>query len=310
MSDTTGKTVPSDNYYLFKSCVTGSLYPGIEKSIRFVMDRLNVRYTDDPRHSSCTGFGYHTGVVPLMTNLSLNARNFSLAATARDKNIVCTCPTSYGNLKECKEMLLSDTEKHDQVAKVLESVGRSYDMTPQVYHASEVFLARLSDIEKRAIYSFKGIRAVTHHGCHYAKIFYKDVSSGSFERPIVLDKIATGLGCEVVDYEERSLCCGMGFHYTLLDREYPRTVLRRKFAAIKKAKPDVIITQCPGCTFNLDYYQETLAEQVGTLDIPVLYFSELAALALGADPYEIGLDMHAVSVEPFLEKAGIPGGRK
>ena len=194
MSDTASKTVPADNYYLFKSCVTGSLYPGIEKSIRFVMDRLGANYTDDPRHSSCTGFGYHTGVVPLMTNLSLNARNFSLAATSRDKNIVCTCPTSYGNLKECKEMLSSDTEKHDQVAKVLDGVGRSYDMTPQVYHASEVFLARLSDIEKRAIYSFKGIRAITHHGCHYAKIFYKDVSSGSFERPMVLDQIATGLG--------------------------------------------------------------------------------------------------------------------
>lgn len=309
MNETASKTVPEDRYYLFKSCVTCSLYPGIEKSIRFVMDRLDAHYTDDPRHSSCTGFGYHAGVVPLMTNLSLNARNFSLAASSDNENIVCTCPTSYGNLKECKEMLSSDPEKRDHVTEVLRSVGRRYDMSPQVYHASEVFLARLDDIKRLALYSFKGIRAVTHHGCHYSKIFYRDVSSGSFERPMVLDDIATGLGCEVADYEERSLCCGMGFHYTLLDREYPRTILRRKFASIQKAKPDVIITQCPGCTFNLDYYQETVAKQAGMPDVPVLYFSELAALALGADPYEIGLDMHAVPVEPLLEKAGIMGGR-
>lgn len=309
MSEAANKTIPCDQYYLFKSCVTCSLYPGIEKSIRFVLDKLNVHYTDDPRHSSCTGFGYHTGVVPLLTNLSLNARNFSLAATSGDHNIVCTCPTSYGNLKECKEMLLEDQEKREQVTNVLRSTGRQYDMTPQVYHASEIFLARLNDIVKESSHTFKGIRAVTHHGCHYSKIFYRDVSSGSFERPTVLDRIAAGLGCEVVDYEERSLCCGMGFHYTLLDREYPRTVLKRKFASILRAKPDLIVTQCPGCTFNLDYYQETLAEQVGPIDIPVLYFSELAALALGADPLEIGLDMHATPVEPLLERIGSIGGR-
>jgi heterodisulfide reductase subunit B len=97
----------------------------------------------------------------------------------------------------------------------------------------------------------------------------------------------------------------MGFHYTMVDREYPRSLLKRKFASIAEAEPDLIITQCPGCTFNLDYYQETVRPP----GIPVLYFSELAALALGADPYDIGLDMHAVPVEPLLEKIGISGGR-
>ena len=92
--------IPQNNYYLFKSCVTCSMYPGIEKSIRFVLDKIGVSYTDDPGHSSCSGFGYHAGIVPLRANLALNARNFSLAAGAPDKNIVCTCPTSYGNLKE------------------------------------------------------------------------------------------------------------------------------------------------------------------------------------------------------------------
>ncbi len=302
------QAVPKDNYYLFKSCVTCSMYPGIEKSIRYVLDRLEANYTDDPRHSSCTGFGYHTGVVPLKTNLALNARNFSLAAGSKDKNIVCTCPTSYGNLKECKEMLSGDKALRDDASDALSKIGKSFDISSGVNHVSEIFLARLDDIKARAVRDFKGVKAVTHHGCHYSKIFYKDVASGNFERPTVVDDIAKGLGCEILDYSERSLCCGMGFHYTMLDREYPRTILKRKFASIKKEMPDLIITQCPGCTFNLDYYQETLAESVGSLDIPVLYFSEMAALALGADPYDIGLDMHAVPVEPLLERLGMMGG--
>jgi heterodisulfide reductase subunit B len=296
------QAVPKDDLYLFKSCVTCSMYPGIEKSIRYVLDRVGVSYTDDPRHSSCSGFGYHTGVVPLRTNLALNARNFSLAAASQNKNIVCTCPTSYGNLKECKEILSSDHAEMERASAALKKIGRPFDISPGVHHISEVFLARLDDIVPLAADSLRGVRAITHHGCHYSKIFYRDVAAGSFERPEVLDDIVKALGGEVAEYDERALCCGMGFHYTMLDREYPRSLLKRKFASLMKARPDVIVTQCPGCTFNFDYYQETLAEAVGPLEVPVLYISELLALVLGADPYEIGLDMHAVPVEPLLAR--------
>ena len=40
--------------------------------------------------------------------------------------------------------------------------------------------------------------------------------------------------------------------------------------------------------------------------IPVLTYEELTALVLGYDPWEIGLQMHQVSVEPLLDKMGIP----
>lgn len=298
---TRNKTIPRDDLYLFKSCVTGSLYPGIEISIRYVLDKLGIRYVDDPRHSSCSGFGYHAGVIPLRTNVALNARNFSLAAESPCQNIVCTCPTSYGNLRECQELIEHNGALRDETNAVLGELGRSCTAPVSISHVSEVFLGLLDDIRGKAVCSMAGVRAVTHHGCHYTKIFYEDVCAGDFEKPAVLDRIAEGLGCEISDYSEPSLCCGMGFHHTVIDREYPRLVLRRKFDSIMEARPDVIITQCPGCTFNLDYYQESVS---GT-SIPVLYFSELAALALGAKPREIGLDMHAVPLGPLLEKIGV-----
>ncbi|MCD1293930.1 heterodisulfide reductase [Methanocella sp. CWC-04] len=302
--------VPDNNYYLFKSCVAGSMYPGIEIAIRFVLDRIGVDYSDDPRHSSCTGFAYHTGVMPLSTNLALNARNFSLAAGDTNKNIVCSCPTSYGNLKECKDILSKDADLRDRTAGVLYKIGKDYDISPSVNHISEIFLARLDDITAKSVRSLSGIKAVTHHGCHYTKIFYRDVASGNFERPMVLDNIAKAFGCDIVEYGERSLCCGMGFHHTLTESEYPEEVLKRKFSSIRDAGPDVIITQCPGCIFNLDHYQESLAGSIGDIDIPVLYISELVALMLGAGPEEIGLDMHIVPVDGLLEKIGIKGTKK
>lgn len=306
MKEKTKLKTPLDNFYLFKSCFAGSYYPGIETSIRYVLDQIEASYTDDPRQSSCSGFAVYSGMIPFDTNLALNARNLSLASETDDRNVICTCPACYGNIKYCVKLLTKEEQLEASTRSVLDQIGIHYDLSPMVSHTSDVFLARLNDIRSKAIHSLSGVKAVTHHGCHYSKIFFDDVTSGTSEKPTVLDDLIKGLGCEVLDYTESFLCCGMGFHHTLLDREYPRAILKRKFASIAEVQPDVIVTQCPGCTFNLDYYQESIANELGIqLDIPVLYFSELMALLLGADPYDIGLDMHAVPVEPFLDKLGI-----
>ena len=61
----------------------------------------------------------------------------------------------------------------------------------------------------------------------------------------------------------------------------------------------------------LDKWQYTISEMEGTTygkdgyGIPVLTYEEMAALVLGYDPWEIGLQMHQVSVEPLLDKMGV-----
>lgn len=81
---------------------------------------------------------------------------------------------------------------------------------------------------------------------------------------------------------------------------------------MKPYMPDLIIANCPGCTFFLDRWQYTIAEMEGVTygeqgyGIPVLTYEELAGLLLGYDPWDIGLQMHQVSVEPLLDKLGIP----
>ena len=39
--------------------------------------------------------------------------------------------------------------------------------------------------------------------------------------------------------------------------------------------------------------------------IPVLTYEELAGLLLGYDPWDMGLQIHQVTVEPLLDKIGI-----
>ena len=76
-------------------------------------------------------------------------------------------------------------------------------------------------------------------------------------------------------------------------------------------KPDMIITNCPGCPYFLDRWQYTIAEMEGKTfgengyGIPVFTYEEVAGLILGYDPWDLGLQVHQVAVEPLLDKIGI-----
>lgn len=295
MTEKEATPTPLDNYYLFKSCVAGSIYPGIEISVRYILDAINASYTDDPHQSSCTGYAVHQGIIPLETSIAINARNMALASVAENSNITCTCPTTYFNLKHSHKLLSKDPELESRIKTIMKEIDKPYVFTPDVHHVMDVFLARGDDICTKSIYSLSNIKAVTHHGCHYSKFFYEEIKAGNLENPRVLDEILKLFGCEVRDYSEDFLCCGSGLGH---NQEYSQKTFDRKIKSIKSVNPDLIVTMCPQCTFTLDYYQ---GEDDSSDKIPVIYISELLAILLGAEPQDVGLDMHMVPLEPFLK---------
>ena len=158
----------------------------------------------------------------------------------------------------------------------------------------------------------KPLRGVEHIGCHYAKIFPK-VGIGGSEFPYVLAGMIEAWGGEVVDYPERRHCCGFGFrnYLVMANRGYSVANSKKKFESMAPYKPDFILANCPGCAMFLDKWQYTISEMEGTFygqdnrGIPVLTYAELAGLVLGYDPWELGMQMHQVAVEPLLDKMGV-----
>ena len=60
------------------------------------------------------------------------------------------------------------------------------------------------------------------------------------------------------------------------------------------------MTVCPLCQFNLESFQKEAGERHHETALPVLYFSQLLALALGATADTIGLQRGFVPVEPVF----------
>jgi len=105
---------------------------------------------------------------------------------------------------------------------------------------------------------------VDHVGCHYAKIFPARGVGGA-EFPEVLSGLIDTWGGTQVDYPERRHCCGFGFRQYLVkaNRGYSVANSKRKLESMHPYHPDLIIANCPGCTFFLDRWQYTIAEMEG-----------------------------------------------
>ena len=91
------KEIADDHYYYARSCIRQNFFPGSEKLfIDMLRNDLGKDLSDDPKHSSCTGIGYHSDIVPLETIMTVVARQFALMGEAGYENLVTSCITSFG----------------------------------------------------------------------------------------------------------------------------------------------------------------------------------------------------------------------
>ena len=87
------KQIAEDNYYYGRSCIRQNFFPGSEKLfIDMLHNDLGKDLLDDPMHSSCTGIGYHSDIVPLETIMTVVARQFALMTEAGYENFVTPRP--------------------------------------------------------------------------------------------------------------------------------------------------------------------------------------------------------------------------
>lgn len=314
------KEIASDHFFYVRSCIRQTFFPGAENVfLKICRQNLGLDVYESAHHTSCSGIGYHTDIVPLETIMTVVARQMSLMTEAGYENLLVSCVTSFGIYCEMLEMWEHHPELEAQTrANLFNATGRTFQKPKNVCHASDLVYKYRHELAAQAKYklvdaaSQTPLKGVDHVGCHYAKIF-PQLGVGGAEFPRVLSEVVTAFGAQVVDYPERRHCCGFGFRQYILkeSRGYSVANAKIKFESMTPFRPDFIVANCPGCAMFLDRWQYTLAEMEGrTYDdagrgIPVLTHEELAALMLGYDPWEIGLQMHQVQHESLFEKIGV-----
>ncbi len=314
------KEIAEDRYFYARSCIRQNLFPGSEATfLKILKQELSKNIFEDKRHTTCTGIGHHTDIVSFETSMTVVSRIFSLMTEARYENIVTSCITSFGLYSEILETWEKFPDMEEKARDFLKkATGREFKKPANLAHSSDIIYKFRKEIFEKAKYKLvnvntgKKLRVVEHIGCHYSKMFpHRGVGGAEF--PHVLVGMIEDWGGEVVDYPERRHCCGFGFrqYFIKANRGFSVACTKKKFESMEPYEPDFIVTNCPGCPYFLDRWQYVISEMEGKTygkdnhGIPVLTYEEMAGLILGYNPWDLGLQMHQVAVEPLMDKMGI-----
>ena len=287
-------------YKMFEGCVIGNRIPFIEASSRKVLDKIGVQTSQAP-FSCCpdpTGMkGFDN-----MSWLTMGARNICLAE-AEGKDIISLCNGCVNTLRGVQHQLKHDSSKKEAINKELSKIGKEYKGSISVKHFVDVIKSNLDALKGTVVKDLKNLKVACHPGCHYMRPA-EWMESDDPMRPKNLKEIVAAIGATVVDYKEEVLCCGSAVSGPFPD--HGSAILKKKMDSIKKSGADVIVVNCPSCFQQFDTSQRELSKKFETeYNIPIMYLTELIALAMDLDAGEIGLMFHRVRLKFALEKVGI-----
>ena len=148
------KEIADDKYYYVRSCIRQNFFPGSEKAFLNMLQKdLGRDVFDDPLHTSCTGIGYHSDIVPLDTIMTVVARQFALMTDAGYENFISSCITSFGIYTEILATWEEFPEKEEQTREYLyKATGREFRKPKSLAHTSDIVFHLREEIARKAKY--------------------------------------------------------------------------------------------------------------------------------------------------------------
>ena len=215
----------------------------------------------------CCGGVFTTATNEIATKLS-SVRALK-EAYSKGQPLVTVCSACHNVIKQTNYTMQNDKAFADK-ANLYMNEG-AYSGEAEVYHYLEMLrdLIGFDVLKEKVVNPLKGKKIAAYYGCLLLR------PSGVMkmddpENPRIMEDFIKALGAEPVVYAMRNECCG-GY----VSVESPDLAKKNSQAVVTNAKAqgaEMIITACPLCKYNL---------VKNGADVPVVYFTELLAEALG-----------------------------
>jgi heterodisulfide reductase subunit B len=221
-------------------------------------------------------------------------------AGAAPIEILVPCAACY-NAFRLAERLVRDggAEGREINREIAEITGRPFGGTVTVRHPLEL-LSRRETLDKlRALVTrpLGGLKVASYYGCLLARPSKIVSFEPNPEHPVAMDNVMAALGAEPVRWARKTDCCGQSM--AVAEGELVTELTNRVSRAAKEAGAEAIATACPLCMMNLDTRQKPATP--GEPLLPVFFFTELGAVALGVGKPQAWWKRHLTDVRPALE---------
>ena len=284
----------TNTYAYYPGCTLHSTAKEYDVSARAVCRQLGIELQELDGWTCCGASSAHTTNETLA--ITLPARDLR-SAEAKGLPLAVACAMCFNRLKYTAHAL-ADKEKLDSINKL---IGDGLRNTTEIVHLLQILYDRRKSIAVGK--PLKGLKVASYYGCLLVRpqeITHFDDP----ENPQMMDKLMTTLGAQPLEWDFKTACCGASLPLSRRD-----IVVKLSYRILLQAKQlgaDCVAVACPMCQMNLDAYQNEMVKQYGKkIEMPILYFTQLAGLAMGLSPKELDLDKHFTDPMPMLKNKGL-----
>ena len=279
-----------------------SYYPGCalhgtgkeyDLSVKAVCRALGIELKEIDDWSCCGASSAHATNFKL--SVALPARDLMSAEKDGLAEMLVPCAACFNRMKSTQHHLAKDPDLKKEVEEI---IGGAYGGEIKVMNAIDVFfnLVGISSIKSRIKKPLSGLKPVSYYGC----LLLRPPEVCDFddpENPVLLDGIMEALGAEKCPWSYKTDCCGGSL--TISKTKYAARLVDKLMTMAREAGANCVVTACPVCMANLDMRASE------SLRLPVFYFTELMALALGLEGPEKWFKMHHLDPRPLLTGLGL-----
>jgi heterodisulfide reductase subunit B len=217
--------------------------------------------------------------------------------------VITLCSMCYNTLARANELMKNDEEKRNTINSFMDEEP-DYFGDVRVIHFLDFIRDEygLDKLKEKVANSLNGVKVAPYYGCTLLRP--KDVALDRPDNPELFHKFMAALGAEVIDFSMATECCGS---YQVLGN--PDAALQVSHDILSDATSngaEALVLTCPLCDYNLSRRQDLMIGKFeGSMDVPVFYFSQLLALALGASPETCHFELNRTSAVELLKRKNI-----
>ncbi|MGV9102614.1 MAG: CoB--CoM heterodisulfide reductase iron-sulfur subunit B family protein [Promethearchaeia archaeon] len=262
----------------YPGCSLRNSYPEFEKSALEVCQKLDIQLEEIPEWNCC-GVNFslsdnimrHLGAVRTL----IDAQE-ELGSTAGNE-ITTLCSMCYNVLKRTNVALKTEQDTLENVNDYIDDAP-NYQGHLQVSHFLQLLRDRIGfdAIFDEITKPLSGLKIAPYYGC--ALLRPENIAVDTRKSPTIMEEFIRALGATSINYPYKTECCGN--YHAAFRKEIVEIRSKGIVESAVSAGADLIISPCPLCTYNLGLGVENLGK-----DVPVLFFTQVLAMALEVNPY-------------------------
>ena len=280
----------------YPGCSLHATSPEFNTSTHAVAEALDLKLIEPDGWLCCGSSSAHRADPEAAVRLPME--NLSLIEQSGFQEVTMPCAACFNRHKAAQYEIRHD---RDQKSSMDESIGYTYKDTVVVKTIGQTIMAHVGQeaLAAKVKHPLKGLRVVCYYGCLLTRP--PQITEAEHpENPTDMDELVSALGAEVLDWSYKTTCCGAA--HSLTRPDIVRDLSSKLINEARLAGADMIAVACPLCHTNLDARQFQMGLEQ---EMPIMYFTQLMALALGLTQREAALEKNLVDPRPILKEKGI-----